>query len=145
MTMLYSEWYEMCLRPTSCFIRHFPSSVSSAVGWVGYADCTESIIISSSTRANFKQNHGTLNRIKTKSTSTDPYFLMWSLPSISSLFAAGSCAFLEIQLTAMGEGKVLKAHKNSGSCVLHLGNCVYFPFSLARQQVKSLRSEQKSL
>lgn len=73
--MFYSKSYEMCLRPTSCFIRNFPSSVSSAVGWAGYTDCTESIIISSSTGADVKQNNETLTRKNPNSTSTDPYFL----------------------------------------------------------------------
>lgn len=94
-TMLWSEWHKH-LRPTSCFIRHFPSSVRSAVGCAEYAVCTESIIMSSSTQAQFSQNQRTSNHQLINYYYS--YFL--SPPSISSLFAAASCVFLSMQLTA---------------------------------------------
>lgn len=95
---------------TSCFIRHLPSSVSSSVGWAGDAVCTESIIMSSSTRAHLRWWGAWQNKNK----QIYLLILFFFLPSISSLFVAGSGTFLEIQLTARRERRreVLRPHNN---------------------------------
>lgn len=77
---------------TSCFKRHFPSSVRFSVLWLAGATCSESIIMSSSVRGNVFKN---TQRCQSKCAHQFVY-----LPSTSSLFPAGSCTFLAIQLTA---------------------------------------------
>lgn len=57
-------WWVTSVRLTSCFIKHFPSSVSSSVGWFAHTGCTESIIISSSTSVHIISTH--LSKKKTK-------------------------------------------------------------------------------
>lgn len=102
---------------TSCFIRHFPSSVSSSVGWLGDAVCTESIIMSSSTRANFnKQNNETLIRVKTKQNQLDsfffPFFYSHHLFPLYLLLAQALFWKYSSQLEKKGEG-VLQPYNNS--------------------------------
>lgn len=105
-------------RLTSCFIRHFPSSVSSSVGCAGAAVCTESIIMSSSRREHFKQNGDALViKKKLKICSSISFFFYPLFPPylllVQALFWKCSSQLEE------KEQEVLQPHKNSPVCHSH--------------------------